>query len=168
MPSTNLSLAAVMVLAATLFVSALSMLVFPIQPQLLVGSSQGDGMGNPTVSVVLYAGEISAGKYGFGSSPDNLTSPGPTLRFMTSDVINITVVNVGKVPHAFAVVDAPRTGANVLFSAAIASPTNPLSPGQKGTTIFSPNTPNDQYFYECPVPGHPELGMYGSVIVTVG
>jgi uncharacterized cupredoxin-like copper-binding protein len=169
MANANLSFAVVIILAAALFFGSLSMLVFPIQPQLIVGSpGSGSSGGTPTVSVTLYAGEISTGKYGFGLSDNNLTSPGPTLRFKTSDVVNVTVVNVGKLPHAFALTNAPRTGASVLFSAAIASGSNPLPPGQKGTTIFRPNSPSDLYYYICPVPGHPELGMYGSCIVTSG
>jgi len=166
MPNSNASLIAIAVLAVAFLVAAMSMLLLPIQPQLITGSSASGK--TPTVAVVLYAGEISASKYGFGLSADNLTSPGPTLRFKTSDVVNVTIINAGKMPHAFAVVNAPRTGATVLFNAEIASPSNPLQPGEKGNVIFTPNSPNDQYYYICPVPGHAESGMYGSVIVITG
>jgi FtsP/CotA-like multicopper oxidase with cupredoxin domain len=165
MANVNLSLIGVIALAALLFFAAMSVLVFPIQPQLV--SSRG-GLGTPTVNVTLYAGEFSATKYGFGLSPNNITSPGPTLRFKTSDIVNLTLVNAGQVPHAFAMTNAPRTGASVLFNAQVASSSNPLSPGQSRSTTFAPNSPSSLYYYICPVPGHSELGMYGSCVVTVG
>jgi uncharacterized cupredoxin-like copper-binding protein len=162
----NVGLIVVLVLAAALFVGSISMLVFPIQPQLTTGSGGGAGK-TPTVSVTLYAGEISPSKYGFGTSPNNITSPGPTLRFKTSDVVNLTIVNAGQYPHAFAVTTAPKTGARTLFDATIASGASPLGPGQSGNVIFSPNSVGDDY-YICPVPGHAELGMWGSIIVFAG
>lgn len=167
MATPNIGFIVVLALAAALFVGALSMLVFPIQPQLTTGS--GDVAGKtPTVSITLYAGEISTSKYGFGTSPNNLTSPGSTLRFKTSDVVNLTVVNAGEYPHAFALTTAPKTGATLLFGATIASGSNPLNPGQSGNIIFTPNSPSSQDYYICPVPGHAKLGMYGSIIVTMG
>jgi uncharacterized cupredoxin-like copper-binding protein len=166
MANPNLELTMVVFLAAALFVATLAFLVFPIQPPLSMGGSSTGG--TPTVTLTLYAGEISGGKFGFGLSADNLTSPGPTLRFKTSDIVKITLVNAGQVPHAFAMTNVPQTGATVLFNAEIASASAPLSPGQSGSVTFSPNSPSDLYYYTCPVPGHPELGMYGTCVVTVG
>ncbi len=165
MVNSNLQLAIVIGVAAILYVAALSMLVFPIQPPLVTSSGQ---LGTPTVSITIYASEISSTKYGFGLSANNITSPGPTLRFKTTDVVNITLVNAGQFPHAFAITNAPRTGATVLFNAEVASGSDPLSPGQSGSVIFTPNSPSQTYYYICPVSGHAELGMYGSVIVTTG
>ena len=114
----------------------MSVLVFHIQPPLTASSSI---LGKtPTVNIVLYEGENSGSQYGFGYSPNTLTSPGPTLRFTTSDVVNITVINVGKIPHAFAITSAPRTGAKVLFNAEIGSASNPLQPGQEAQLFLSP------------------------------
>ena len=70
-------------------------------------------------------------------------------------------------PHAFAITDAAKTGAKVLFNAEIDSASNPLSPGQQGTIIFAPTTAGSVY-YICPVPGHAESGMYGSITITSG
>jgi uncharacterized cupredoxin-like copper-binding protein len=70
-------------------------------------------------------------------------------------------------PHAFAVTNAAKTGAKVLFGAEIGSGSNPLQPGQRGTTIFAPNSAGSIY-YICPVPGHAESGMYGSIVITSG
>ena len=151
-------------MALLLLVDTVAFMVLPIQLPLTGPSASG----TPTVTITLYAGEIAAGKYGFGFSPNNLTSPGPTLRFKTTDIVNLTVVNAGQLPHAFACVNAPRTGATVLFGAAIASGSDPLPPGQSGSVEFNPNTVSSQYYYICPVPGHAELGMWGTVVVTLG
>jgi FtsP/CotA-like multicopper oxidase with cupredoxin domain len=144
----------------------MSAIVFKIQPPLTTSSSSSDK--TPTLNIVLYEGEISGSRYGFGNSSNTLTSPGPTLRFKTSDVVNLTVVNVGKMPHAFAITDVPQTGAPVLFNAEIGSAGNPLQPSQSGSVIFTPNNAGSSFYYICPVLGHAESGMYGSVIVTTG
>ncbi len=156
-------LVAVIVLAALLFSAVLIVLVFNLQPQL---SNTPNSNKTPTVNIVLYEGEISATKYGFGNTPTTLTSPGPTLRFNLTDVVNITVINVGMMPHAFAITNAPKTGATILFKAEIGSATNPLQPGKQGTIIFTPNNAGSAFFYVCPIPGHAEVGMYGSVIIS--
>ncbi len=166
MPGSNKPLYVIFALALIFLVSLVAFLVFPIQ--LPLTSTSGSNAGTPTVTITLYAGEISGAKYGFGSSPNNLTSPGPTLRFKTSDIVKITVTNAGNVPHAFAVVNAPRTGATTLFGATIASGANPLPPGQSGSVTFKPTTAGSQFYYICPVPGHPELGMWGTIVVTAG
>jgi uncharacterized cupredoxin-like copper-binding protein len=118
------------------------------------------------VNIVLYEGEISATKYGFGNTSTTLTSPGPTLRFNLTDVVNITVINVGMMPHAFAITNAPKTGSTVLFNAEIGSASNPLQSGKQGSVIFTPNNAGSSFFYICPVPGHAEVGMYGSVVIN--
>lgn len=166
MRKSYLPLVAVVSLAAIFYFAAMYVLVFNAQPPLTPSSSTSGK--TPTVNIVLYEGEISGSKYGFGNSSNTLTSPGPTLRFTTSDVVNITVLNVGKMPHAFAITDAPQTGATVLFNTAIGSANNPLQPGQEGTVIFTPNNAGSSFYYICPVPGHAESGMYGSVVITAG
>ena len=164
MRKSYLPLVAVIALAATFYCATMVVLVFNIQPPLAPVSNVSGK--TPTVNVLLYEGEITGNLYGFGTSPNNLTSPGPTLKFTTSDIVNVTVVNVGKMPHAFAITNAAKTGAKVLFNAEIGSASNPLQPGNQGTVIFSPNTAGSSFYYICPVPGHVESGMYGSVVVT--
>ncbi len=137
--------------------------IFLVEPNLF--SFPGGGAANYNVSFTIYAGEISTSTYGFGLSSGNLTSPGPTLSFKVNDVVKITYTNAGKIPHAFAITDAAKTGANVLFGATIASSSAPLSPGGSGTVIFTASTAGS-YYYICPVPGHAELGMWGRVNVT--
>ncbi len=159
-----LSLILIIILAAAFYVGVIAVLVLNIQ--LPLTSNSGAQNKTPTVSILLYQGEITGNLYGFGYSPNTLTSPGPTLRFKITDVVNITVINVGKMPHAFAMVDSPHTGAKVLFGAQIGSINNPLQPGQQGTVIFSPTNAGSSYYYICPIPGHSETGMFGSCVIT--
>ena len=151
--------------AVIFFAAAISMLIFPIQPP-LSPSSQGNRP--PTVSITLYGGEISSTKFGFGLTSANLTSPGPTLVFKTTDVVNLTFVNVGQMPHAFVVTDLPTYNARHLFNSAIGSASDPLTSGQSKSTIFQPNTMENVY-YICPIPGHADsFGMWGEVTITMG
>jgi nitrite reductase (NO-forming) len=156
-----LPLVAVIALAAILYFAVMFVLVFNAQLPLTSSSNSNK---TPTVNIVLYEGEISPTKYGFGNSSNLLTSPGPTIRFNMSDVVNITVVNVGSMPHAFAITQTPKTGSPVLFNAEIGS-SSYLEPGKQGTVIFTP-TNAGSFYYICPVPGHAELGMYGSVVIS--
>ncbi len=92
----------------------------------------------PNVNIVLYEGEVSSTIYGFGYSPSNLTSPGPTLNFKINDVVNVTVTDVGQMPHNWAIVaNNQSSSASVLFNAQIASPTNPLQHGETGSVVFT-------------------------------
>jgi FtsP/CotA-like multicopper oxidase with cupredoxin domain len=163
MRKSYLPLIAVIVLAAILYSATMVVLVYNLQPSL---NNSPTSNRTPTVNIVLYEGEVSATRDGFGNTSSTLTSPGPTLRFNLTDVVNITVINVGKMPHAFAITSAPKTGSQVLFNAEIGSASNPLQPGKQGTVIFTPKNAGSSFFYICPVPGHAEVGMYGSVIIT--
>ena len=161
MRKSYLPLVLIIMLAAILYFSVIAVLVFNVQPPLTSNSNSNK---TPTVNIVLYEGEIAPTKYGFGNSSNLLTSPGPTIRFNMSDVVNITVINVGSMPHAFEITNAPKTGSTMLFNAEIGA-SSYLEPGQKGTVIFTPNNAGS-FYYICPVPGHAELGMYGSVVIT--
>jgi hypothetical protein len=150
------------ILAIALVVGAASVLIFNLQPPMVNTVSSE----TPTSNILLYEGEMPDGKFGFGISPTNLTSPGPTIGFSTSDKINLTVVNVGKLPHAFAITSTPNTGATALFGAAIDSASDPLQPGQEGSVIFTPNNGAFDYWYISPVVGDVAAGMYGAVVVS--
>ncbi len=119
----------------------------------------------PTVNVTLYEGELNATRYGFGNTSSSLTSPGPTLHFRVGDVVNVTVYNVGSLPHAWALTDAPQYNAQVLFNAHVGSGDVPLAPGQHGNDIFQVAKAGN-FYYVCSVSGHTEQGMYGSVVVS--
>ena len=150
------------ILALAFFLGAISMLIFNLQPVLKTSSKSR----TPTATIILYEGEMSDGKFGFGTAANNLTSPGPTVGFSTSATVNITVINVGKLPHAFEITTMPVSGATVLFGAAIGSTTKPLQPGQEGSVVFAPNNAAFDYWYISPVGNDTEDGMYGAVIVS--
>jgi uncharacterized cupredoxin-like copper-binding protein len=159
------SILAIIVIAVLFFAATMSMLVFPIQPPLVSSSKVSKA---PTINIILYGGEISSTKFGFGLTPSNLTSPGPTLVFKTTDVVNLTFVNVGKMPHAFVVTELPTYTAKHLFNSAIGSASNPLNSGESATVIFQPNIVENVY-YICPIPGHADsFGMWGEVAITMG
>ena len=149
------------ILAIAFAVGAAAMLIFQLQPPIPSSAPK-----TPNVNIVLYEGEMPNGEFGFGTAPNNLTSPGPTLGFSTSDLVNITVMNVGKLPHAFAITTMPTVGSPVLFGAVIGSATNPLQPGQEGSVVFAPNNAAFDYYYISPVAGDVTNGMYGDVVVS--
>jgi plastocyanin len=120
----------------------------------------------PNVNIVLFEGEISSSLYGFGYSSNSLTSPGPSLIFRVNDIVNVTVTNVGQLPHDWAIVNNNQSSsASVLFNAQIASPTNPLQHGESGSMVFTV-TQAGNFYYICQVPGHEDVGMWGTVVVN--
>ena len=149
------------ILAIAFLLGAFAMLVFNLQPVLVTSSPS-----KPTSTIVLYEGEMPDGKFGFGTAADNLTSPGPTIGFSTSDEVNITVINVGKLPHDFAITAMPDSDAPVLFGATIGSASSPIQPGQGGSIIFAPNNAAFTYWYISPWANDTVDGMYGAVIVS--
>ena len=90
----------------------------------------------PNVSVTLYAGQVSLTVYGFGNSATSITSPGPTLTFKVGDVVNMTVFNVGTMPHNWALTTTNQTSAKVLFGAQIDSGSVPIEVNQTGSVSF--------------------------------
>ncbi len=159
----SIALPIIFLLALAFLAAAVAFLVFPLQPPF---SPAGQITGTPTVNITIYGGEISYNTFGFGMSPSNLSSPGPFLTFKTTDIVNLTFVNSGQIPHAFAVTDAPKSTANVLFHATVASAANPLASNQTGSVVFQPNVAGN-YYYICPLPSHAEnYGMWGELTVT--
>ncbi|MGD0645823.1 MAG: multicopper oxidase domain-containing protein [Candidatus Bathyarchaeia archaeon] len=135
----------------------------------LLGAAVFMGVGSapkPNVSVTVYSGKISTSLYGFGNSATSITSPGPTLTFKVGDVVNMTLVNVdNQMSHNWAIVNANKTSASVLFHAQIASGTFPLTTNQTGSVIFTV-TKSGNFYYICQVAGHVQLGMWGSVVIN--
>jgi uncharacterized cupredoxin-like copper-binding protein len=143
---------------------ALGILVL-LAAAVLAGVGAPAAVPTPNVSVTLYAGERALGEYGFGNSSTNITSPGPTLTFKVGDVVNMTVFNVGTMPHNWALVTTNQTSAPVLFSAKIASGSVPIEVNQTGSVIFTV-TKSGNFSYVCQVPGHVQGGMWGSVVIN--
>ena len=119
----------------------------------------------PNVNITLYEGAVSSNLYGFGYSANNLVSPGPTLTFKVGDIVNVTVTDVGQLPHNWAIVSTNQTSAPVQFNAQIRSASSPLQHGETGSVVFTVTKAGD-YYYICQVPGHVDLGMWGKVIVN--
>lgn len=88
----------------------------------------------------------------------------PEIRVNSGDEVTITSANEGKSFHAFGVVANPEDFNNVLWGSEIASATNPLKPGESGSTTFTAGAPGT-YYYICTVPGHALQGMVGDFIV---
>lgn len=119
----------------------------------------------PNVNITLYEGEISSTLYGFGYNSSDLNSPGPTLTFNVSNVVNMTVTDVGQLPHNWAIVNSVQAPTSVLFNAQIKSASNPLESGESGSVIFTVNQ-GGKFYYVCQVAGHADAGMWGDVVVN--
>ena len=91
-----------------------------------------------------------------GNNPDVVVNSG--------DEVTITTNNAGMSFHAFGVVSNPDDFNSVVFDSAIAAATNPLKPGESGSTTFTAGAPGT-YYYICTVPGHALQGMIGSFLV---
>jgi len=88
----------------------------------------------------------------------------PDVTVSSGDEVTITTVNAGMSFHSFGVVSNPDDFNSVIFDSAIAAATNPLKPGESGSTTFIAGAPGT-YYYICTVPGHALQGMQGSFIV---
>ncbi len=145
---------------------ALSLAVLMVLSAVVLPNVGSSSSPTPNVNIMLYEGEISSTLYGFGYTSGNLTSPGPTLTFNVNDVVNVTITNVGQMPHNWALVSNNQSSsAPVLFNAQIASPSNPLQHGQSASLAFTV-TKLGNFYYICQVPGHLNLGMWGTVVVN--
>jgi nitrite reductase (NO-forming) len=89
----------------------------------------------------------------------------PTINANVGDEIVFNVANNGKSFHAFGVTKANEGFAGVISTSAIKSASNPLKPGESGTSEFIPSE-EGTYYYICTVPGHREQGMVGEIIVS--
>lgn len=92
--------------------------------------------------------------------PDN----NPTINMNVGDKVVFNVENAGKSFHAFGVTKDTEGFAGIIPGSEIAAPTNPLKPGEGGTSEFVAGE-EGTYYYICTVPGHREQGMVGEIIV---
>lgn len=92
--------------------------------------------------------------------PDN----NPTINMNVGDKVIFNVENVGKSFHAFGVTKDTEGFAGIILGSEIAAPTNPLKPGEGGTSEFVAGE-EGTYYYICTVPGHREQGMVGEIVV---
>ncbi|RDJ32215.1 MAG: hypothetical protein DWQ18_09125 [Crenarchaeota archaeon] len=88
----------------------------------------------------------------------------PSFTVNSGDQVTFTAVNNGKSFHSFGIVSDPEDFGNTLWSSEIASPNNPLKPGESGEVTFTAGAPGT-YYYICTVPGHALQGMQGTFTV---
>ena len=125
----------------------------------------GGGGGNP-IALTLYEGEVSSTSYGFGNSASSLSSPGPTLTLTQGQAYTMTVNNVGTLPHSWEIASTKTGTPSPLFNSEI-NPGTYISGGGSGSVTFTPNQ-SGNFYYVCPVAGHPDLGMWGNVVISAG
>ncbi|MDH3192196.1 MAG: multicopper oxidase domain-containing protein, partial [Nitrosopumilus sp.] len=92
--------------------------------------------------------------------PDN----NPTINANVGDKIIFNVDNGGKSFHSFGVTADEEGFAGIFAGSEVASASNPLKPGESGSSEFIPSA-EGTYYYICTVPGHREQGMVGEIIV---
>lgn len=92
--------------------------------------------------------------------PDN----NPTINADVGDKIVFDVVNNGIAFHSFGVTAETEGFAGIIPGSDIASASNPLKPGDAGTSEFIPSE-EGVYYYICTVPGHRAQGMEGKIVV---
>ena len=136
----------------------LILLLFMLSPIIFVATVQAQSS-----NVNIYAGEIPM-QYGFGNSSSTITSPGPTLTFISGQTVTVTLHNSGSMQHNFAIVSTKSATGTVLWGAQIQSASNPVSPGSSATVTFTVGDPGN-YYYICQVDAHVVLGMWGHVVV---
>jgi nitrite reductase (NO-forming) len=88
----------------------------------------------------------------------------PAIQASVGDKIAFTVANNGKSFHSFGVTADTEGFEGVISGTAVASPNNPLKPGESGTSEFVPSE-EGTFYYICTVPGHREMGMVGEIVV---
>ncbi len=157
MKKTIILLAAI---AVAIDLAIVAVLVFDLQPPL-----RGAVNLTPNIELTIYGGEITVDgqvRYAYGFSPDTMTAPGPTLNFTQGDIVGITFVNVGQVVHTLTIVP-------------FVDPNNPevldnydtgLVEGGDSATIVVQFNQVGNLNYQCAVPGHASLGMWGNITVT--
>ncbi len=89
----------------------------------------------------------------------------PTIEMSVGDKVVFNVVNDGMSFHAFGVTKDTEGFAGIIPGSEIAAPTNPLKPGESGTSEFIAGE-EGTYYYICTVPGHRDQGMVGEIIVS--
>lgn len=89
----------------------------------------------------------------------------PTINVNVGDKIIFNIVNDGRSFHSFGVTKDTEGFGGIIDGSEVASPNNPLKPGEGGTSEFVAGE-EGTYYYICTVPGHRELGMFGEIIVA--
>ncbi|MCS7142357.1 MAG: multicopper oxidase domain-containing protein [Aigarchaeota archaeon] len=146
------------IVVSLVLISVVVAVISLIQLQnILHGTEHKDEKGTRTITV--YGNE-----YGYGLTPAQITSPGPTITVKVGEKVTLRLINVGELPHTLAVVSERRFDARALWGAEIGKPNIPIQPRGSASVTFIPDRPGT-YYYVCTVPAHIELGMWGLFIV---
>jgi len=130
-------------------------------------SPSASGTPSGSITITVYAGELSTSVYGFGNTAGNITSPGPTFTVKVGTKVTVNFNNAGTMGHNWALVTATTPGnTNLAFkNSQIASANYPVPQSGKASTTFVA-TQTGTYYYICQVDAHVSLGMWGYFIVT--
>ncbi len=101
--------------------------------------------------------------YAFNALPGDPNN-NPTINMEVGDKVIFNVVNDGITFHSFGVTKADEGVSGIIPDSEIALATNPLKPGEDGSSEFVAGE-EGIYYYICTVPGHRDLGMVGEIIV---
>ena len=139
-------------------------------PPVVALMAGGDDHGGPAV----HTGDTISSDLSFIESSDFRTYafnalPGdpnnnPTINMEVGDKVVFNVVNDGITFHSFGVTKADEGVSGIIPDSEIALATNPLKPGEDGSSEFVAGE-EGIYYYICTVPGHRDLGMVGQIIV---
>ena len=88
----------------------------------------------------------------------------PTINMEVGEKVVFNVVNDGKSFHSFGVTKDAEGFGGVVPGSDVASASNPLKPGEDGSSEFIAGE-EGIYYYICTVPGHREQGMVGQIVV---
>jgi len=88
----------------------------------------------------------------------------PSIHMSVGDKVVFNVDNDGRSFHAFGVTKDSEGFSGIVTGSAIGAASNPLKPGEGGTSEFIAGE-EGIYYYICTVPGHREQGMVGQIIV---
>jgi len=89
----------------------------------------------------------------------------PTINMSVGDKVVFNVVNDGVSFHSFGVTKDTEGFAGIIPGSEVALATNPLKPGESGTSEFIAGE-EGTYYYICTVPGHRDQGMVGEIVVS--
>jgi plastocyanin len=92
--------------------------------------------------------------------PDN----NPSIQMSVGEKVVFNVVNDGRSFHSFGVTANDEGFSGIIAGSDIGSASNPLKPGEGGTSEFIAGE-EGIFYYICTVPGHREQGMVGQIIV---
>jgi nitrite reductase (NO-forming) len=141
-------------LGALIVSAALFFLIFPISIEIKPITTAAQETPTTTVDYTLrtmLGGDPAMAFVGVGGDIDGVTNP--TLTAKVGDTVNITVINGNPVLHDLTIDE---------FAVA----TGPLTLQDETVTVTFIATAPGEYVYYCSVPGHRDIGMWGTITIS--